>query len=96
MFHQVMARLDRIERLLLVVIGKEICMSQELDNLTAEVAQVVTVEQSAITLLEGLKAKLDAAIAAAAAGDTGALPALSASLEASKSALAAAVVANTP
>ena len=68
-------------------------MSQELDALSAEVATVVTVEQSAITLLNGLKAALDAAIVS---NDPTALTALSDQLEASKLALAAAITANTP
>ena len=64
-----------------------------LDDLKTEVEQVKTVEQSAVTLLQGLKAQLDAAIAS---GDPAALEALSADLKNSADALAAAVVANTP
>lgn len=72
-------------------------MSQALDDLTAQVAADATVEASAITLLNGLKTSLDAAIAANAAGDDSvALNALSASIGASKDALAAAITANTP
>jgi predicted alpha/beta hydrolase len=68
-----------------------------IDDLTTQVSAQVTVEQSAITLLNGLKAKLDAAIAAQQAGDDSAeLKSLSATLGASASGLAAAVVANTP
>ena len=68
-------------------------MSAELDALKAAVARDTDVENSAITLLQGLKAALDAAIAA---NDPAALTALSASLGANSDALAAAVVANTP
>ena len=68
-------------------------MSAELDALKAAVARDTDVENSAITLLQGLKAALDAAIAA---NDPAALAALSASLGANSDALAAAVVANTP
>ena len=68
-------------------------MSAELDALKAAVARDTDVENSAITLLQDLKAALDAAIAA---NDPAALAALSASLGANSDALAAAVVANTP
>ena len=49
-------------------------------KLTADVAQVQTVNASAITLLQGLKAQLDEAIASQ---DPAALEALSAQIEAS-------------
>ena len=68
-------------------------MGQELDDLTAAVAKDIEVDQSAITLLNGLKAKLDDAIAS---GNPQALKDLSASIGSSTDALAAAVVANTP
>ncbi len=66
-------------------------MSAELDALSAEVTNATTVEQSAITLIQGLKAQLDAA-----GTDPVALKALSDSLGASDTALAAAIAANTP
>lgn len=66
-------------------------MSAELDALTAEVAAVTTVEQSAIALINGLAAQL-----AAAGTDPAKLQALHDSLAASSTALAAAVAANTP
>lgn len=68
-------------------------MGQELDDLTAAVQKDTEVDQSAITLLNGLKAKLDAAIAS---GDPAALKALSDQLGSNADSLAAAVVANTP
>ncbi len=68
-------------------------MAQELDDLKAAVAAETEVTQSAIALLNGLKAKLDAAIAA---GDPAALKALSDSLGKDTTDLAAAVTANTP
>lgn len=74
-----------------VLIQKVSEMSAELDALSAEVTNATTVEQSAITLIQGLKAQLDAA-----GTDPVALKALSDSLGASDSALAAAVAANTP
>lgn len=71
-------------------------MSTQLDALTAAVAANTTAADSAITLLAGLKTQLDAAIAANAAGDGTALQALSDSLTAESTKLAAAVTANTP
>jgi len=62
-----------------------------LDDLTAQVAANTTVIDSAIVLLEGLKAALDAA-----GTDPVKLKALSDSLAAEDSKLAAAVAANTP
>lgn len=65
-------------------------MAQELDDLTTEVAQVKTVEESAVTLIQGLAAQL-----AAAGTDPQKLADLRASLASSTDALAAAVAANT-
>ncbi len=65
----------------------------ELDDLKTAVQKNTDVEESAIVLLNGLKSKLDAAIAA---GDPAALKALSDSLGTESDKLAAAVVANTP
>jgi hypothetical protein len=64
-----------------------------LTDLQAAVAAENTVIASAITLLNGLKAQLDAAIAS---GDPAALTALSADIAGQTAALAAAVQANTP
>jgi len=66
-------------------------MSQQLDDLTTEVTNATTVEQSAITLIKGLAAQL-----AAAGTDPVKLQALHDSLVASDAALATAVTANTP
>ena len=66
-------------------------MANELDELTIKVSETKTVTESAIVLLQGLKAKLDAA-----GTNPVALKALSDDLAASGAALAAAVVANTP
>lgn len=63
----------------------------DLTELTAAVEKEITVEQSAITLLNGLKAALDAA-----GTDPVALKALSEKIGASSDALAAAIAANTP
>lgn len=64
-----------------------------ISDLQDAVAAATTVEESAITLLQGLKAQLDAAIAA---GDPAALKALSDTIGAETAKLSAAVVANTP
>lgn len=67
-------------------------MSDQLDTLTAQVTQNNTVIQSAITLIQGIKAQLDAAIAS---NDPQKLLDLSSSLAASDQSLADAVAANT-
>lgn len=69
-----------------------------LDNLVNEVTETTTVQASAVTLLNGLKTQLDAAIAELAAQgiDNATLNNLSASLDTSTNDLAAAVAANTP
>ncbi len=75
-------------------------MAAQLDALTAQVAENKTVIGSALVLIQGFSAKLDAAIAAALA--QGATPevltqldSLSAELKQSDDSLAAAVLANT-
>lgn len=72
--------------------------NENLDNLVNEVSETTTVQASAVTLLNGLKAQLDAAIAELAAQgiDNATLNNLSASLDTSTNDLAAAVAANTP
>lgn len=66
-------------------------MAGELDALTAQVSKNTDVTNSALTLIQGLKAALDAA-----GTDPVKLAALSAQLQQSDDALAAAVAANTP
>jgi hypothetical protein len=68
-------------------------MANELDNLTAEVTETKDLQQSAITLLNGLKTKLDEAIAN---NDMSRVVALRDDLDASNASLAAAITANTP
>ena len=68
-------------------------MAGELADLQAKVAANTTVIESAITLIQGIKAALDAAIAA---NDPAALKALSDTLGAEDQKLADAVAANTP
>lgn len=71
-------------------------MSQKLDQLRADVEAQGTVVLSAITLLNGISARIDEAIAAFQAGNDQALEELSAEVKADTAALAAAVEANTP
>jgi hypothetical protein len=76
-------------------------LAAEIASLTAAVQAEQTVTQSAVTLINGFAAKLDAAVAAAsAAGATPAqltaLSTLSSEIASSSTALAAAVSANTP
>lgn len=68
-------------------------LNQELEVLRQKVEENNAVDQAGIILLQGLKEKLDAAIAAQ---DLTKLRELSASLGQSTSALAAAIAANTP
>lgn len=68
-------------------------MAGEIDALAAEVSNNTSVQQSAITLLQGLKSALDAAIAS---GDMSQVQALADQLGTNDVALAAAVSANTP
>ena len=82
---------NQLDRILKAIHILEIKLASELDELTLKVAETKTVTESAIVLLQGLKAKLDAA-----GTNPVALKALSDSLAASGTALADAVVANTP
>lgn len=80
------------KRLDTIIATQRIIMAA-LDTLKTEVAETTTVMASAVALLQGLKAKLDEAIAS---GDPAALAALSAELDTNTNALAAAITANTP
>ncbi len=88
--------LRRIELLLTQLLTTENKIIMDLTQLTAAVARNGTVEASAVTLLQGLKGQLDAAIEANRAGDPTALAALSTALGSETDSLAAAIVANTP
>lgn len=76
-------KLDRIER-------KVDNLMANLADLTAKVAELTTVEQSAIALINGLAQQLKDAV-----GDPAAIQGVIDSLEAGKQALANAVAANT-
>lgn len=74
--------------------------AEQIAALTAQVTKATTVEKSAQTLIEGIKARIDAAVAAAIAGGATAeqlqpLTDLGTSLDTESDALAAAVQANT-
>jgi uncharacterized small protein (DUF1192 family) len=79
--------------LMLHIIERLSLMAGELDALRAQVARNTDVDSAAVALLRGIKAKLDAAIAA---GDPAALQALSDTLGSSTDSLAAAITENTP
>jgi hypothetical protein len=82
-----------IEALTEIILKLENRIMSALDDLAAAVALENTTVASAITLLNGLKVALDAAIAS---GNPGALKALSDNIGAQTQALAAAVVTDTP
>jgi uncharacterized membrane protein len=84
-------KLNQIIGLLEEIRGKEETMSAEMDALIAQVAESIAVEQSAILLIQGFAAQLEAA-----GTDPVKLAELKAALDASEQNLAAAVAANTP
>jgi hypothetical protein len=88
---QIIGALTRIEGALARVLGKEDFIMKELDDLTAQTAANRSVIGSAIVLINGIAARIDAA-----GVDPTKLAALSASLKADDDDLAAAVVKNTP
>jgi hypothetical protein len=95
-YRKALARMESKLDLVLQEIRK---MSANVDAnflaLQAQVSQNTSVEGSALTLIQGFAAQLAAAVAAANNGDSNALPALTASLNSSATALAAAVAQNT-
>lgn len=86
----ILARLASIERKIDRLFSLEVLMSKELDDLEAQVTKNEDVEKSAVVLIQGIAAQL-----AAAGTDPAKLKALSAGLQSSADALAAAVAANT-
>lgn len=93
LLNEINAKLDRLLAQQAVQTGVEARMAKTLDDVLADVAAETTVTQSAITLLQGLKAQLDAAIAA---GDLTKVQAIADGIEANTASLSAAVIANTP
>lgn len=65
-------------------------------GVNAEVTRLTDVVQSAVSLINGIAAKIDEAVSANDAGDNTALAGLADSLRAQSDGLAAAVAANTP
>lgn len=74
-----------------LILARILHMSAELDALTANVTRITTVADSAIALLQNIKARLDAA-----GTDPAALTALSTSLGTESDKLAQAITDNTP
>lgn len=66
------------------------------DALNAEVTNLTSVVDSAVALINGIAAKIEAAVAANDAGDNTALSDLASSVRSQADALASAVAANTP
>jgi hypothetical protein len=83
----------KIDTLLEELHKMSVSISANLQALMTQVAQNTSVEGSAVTLIQGLVAEINNAVGS---GDDAALPALTASLSQSATALAAAVAANTP
>ena len=82
---------NQLNRILDAITKLETKLANELEDLTTQVAETKTVIDSAIVLIQGIKAALDAA-----GSNPAALKALRDSLDTSEQALAAAIVANTP
>ena len=83
-------KLDRLLYVMEAVLEKEKGMSQAMDDLATQVAANTTVEESAVTLINGLAGQL-----ANAGTDPAKVQALQQSLKASADDLAAAIAANT-
>lgn len=88
-----MENLTHLDSMIHKIKKGEIHMSQELDSLNAAVARETDVTLSAITLIQGIAAKLEAASSGAV--DNALLKSLADNLNANADALAAAVVANS-
>ena len=86
--------LNRVAGLTERLTNQGAAMSQELEALRAEVAETKMVQESAVRLIEGISARIQAAI------DAGGKPedfvAMKEELDAANAALSAAVEANTP
>lgn len=89
--HEILDNQHKIIHLLREIKGLLMGLQDELNALTVQVQNNTDVEGSAITLIQGIAAKLNELSA-----DPAAVKALAAKLKSSADALAAAVVANTP
>lgn len=90
--------LKRIEAKLDYLIEKENQMSATLDQVVQDVSDETTLESSIVTLLDGIQAQLTAALAGTtiSAANQTKIDAIFSGLEANKTALSAAIIANTP
>lgn len=87
----ILQRLDAIDAKLNTILKGEATIMADLSALTTQVAQNTSVEESAVTLINGLAAQIKAA-----GTDPAALAALVTQLQKSSSDLSAAITANTP
>lgn len=91
--NRIESKVDFLVRSMLQSQKQEVIVSQELDDLKAEVQETKGVSESAVALINGISARIQAAI------DAGGKPedfvAMKAELDASNAALAAAVAANS-
>ena len=92
MEYLILKRLDKLIRHIRKLTNQVTRMSETVTELTARVAELETVGDSAIELLHGLKAQLDAAIAN---NDMSQVKALSDRIGAQTQEMADAIVANT-
>ena len=84
---------EAVTRAIAPILERQTQMATILEDLVREVAETRTVTGSAIALIQGLKAALDAAVAS---NDMSAVSAAIAELDAGQAELAAAITANTP
>lgn len=96
--YRINRKLEKTIHLLEKILQREEDMSQELDNLTAQVATNVEKEGAAITLIQGLVIQIQTLIAEIAAQkeDPVKIQALADELKTSADSLAAVITANTP
>jgi len=89
--------LSQINKKLDLVLGKEVNLMATLQEVLDDVAAEKTVEESLITLTQGLKAQLDAITSGSLTpAQQAQVDAIFAAVEANKTEVSAAVVANTP
>lgn len=97
-FNGLKNQLNRIESKLDSLINKENKMSATLDQVLADVTSETTLENSIVTLLDSVQAQLTSALAntTIAPADQAKIDSIFTGLEANKTALTAAIAANTP
>jgi len=91
LLHSLNTKVDQVLAQILQVKTRETNMAADLTSLTAQVQKNTTIEESAVTLIQGIAAQL-----AAAKNDPAAIQSLSDQLNASATDLSAAIAANTP